>query len=76
MHKEERLRDTWPKFAIVASLALLIGCIAFLRYIAPTGAGNRACQQAAVDAVKAGRDGATAQKTCEDRGREIARLAK
>jgi len=70
------MKDARPKFAIVASLALLIGCIVFFRYMAPEGAGGRACQQAAADAVKAGRDGADAQKTCEARGREIARLAK
>jgi hypothetical protein len=42
--------------------------VVFFRYMTPEGAGVRACQQAAADAVKAGRDGATAQKTCEDRG--------
>ena len=70
------MKDALPKFAIVVCLALLIGCIAFFRYMAPVGAGYRACQQAAMEAVKAGRDGVAAQKTCEDRGREIARLAK
>ena len=70
------MKDAWPKFAIIAALALLVGCIAFFRHMAPEGADGRACQQAAADAVKAGRDGADAQKTCEDRGREIARLAR
>lgn len=70
------MQNAWPKFAIVAGLALLIGCTAFFRYMAPEGAGDRACQQAAADAVKMGRDGATAQNMCEDRGREIARLAR
>jgi hypothetical protein len=63
-------------FAIIAALTLSIGCVIFFRYITPEGAGVRACQQAAADAVKAGRDGLVAQRTCEDRGREIARLAK
>jgi len=70
------MKDALPKFAIIAALALLIGCVAFFRYMSPEGAGDRACQQAAADAVKAGRDGADAQKTCEDRGREIGRLAR
>jgi hypothetical protein len=70
------LQHPWALFAIIAALTFSIGCVVFFRYMTPEGAGVRACQQAAADAVKAGRDGATAQKTCEDRGREVARLAR